>query len=74
MILAGAAVQARRLAVSAGVSSNRNGTHVAPCLRMPKAPIVEERRMFRALPGIDMVFLAALGVAGLAACLVIGLR
>jgi hypothetical protein len=41
---------------------------------MPKALIVEERRMFRALPGIDMVFLVALGVAGLAACLVIGLR
>ena len=42
---------------------------------MLKAPIVERRRLiFRALPGDDLVFLLALGVAGLAACLVIGLR
>ena len=42
---------------------------------MTKTPIaVDERRMFHALPGVDMVFLVALGVAGLAACLVIGLR
>ena len=68
-------MRAWRLVASAGVASNRDGTAVAPCLRMPKAPIVvEERRIFRALPGVDMVFLMALGVAGLAACLVIGLR
>jgi hypothetical protein len=42
---------------------------------MPKAQIVvEQRRMFRALPGVDLAFLVALGVAGIAACLVIGLR
>jgi hypothetical protein len=43
---------------------------------MQKAlPIVERRQLIvRALPGIDVVFLLALGVAGLAACLVIGLR
>jgi hypothetical protein len=42
---------------------------------MTKTPtIVEDRRVFHALPGVDMVFLVALGVAGLAACLVIGLR
>jgi len=42
---------------------------------MQKAPSVERRRLiFRALPGDDLVFLLALGVAGLAACLVIGLR
>jgi hypothetical protein len=42
---------------------------------MTKTPIaVEDRRMFHALPGVDMVFIVALGVAGVAACLVIGMR
>jgi hypothetical protein len=42
---------------------------------MPKAPIVVDKRpMFRALPGVDLAFLVALGVAGIAACLFIGLR
>jgi hypothetical protein len=41
---------------------------------MPKAVIVEQRPMFRALPGVDLIFLVALGLAGLGACLVIGLR
>jgi hypothetical protein len=39
-----------------------------------KAPIVVERPMFRALPGIDLVFLVAIGIAGLAACFAIGLQ
>jgi len=42
---------------------------------MHKGPFVDPRQLiFRGLPGIDLVFLLALGVAGLAACLVIGLR
>jgi hypothetical protein len=41
---------------------------------MPKAPIVEQRPMFRALPGVDLAFLVAIAIAGLCACLVIGLR
>jgi hypothetical protein len=41
---------------------------------MQKAPSVERRLIFRALPDVDLVFLLALGVAGVAACLVIGLR
>jgi hypothetical protein len=42
--------------------------------QMLKAPIVERRLIVRALPDVDLVFLLALGVAGVAACLVIGLR
>ena len=42
--------------------------------QMQKAPSVERRLIFRALPDVDLVFLLALGVAGVAACLVIGLR
>ena len=42
---------------------------------LPKTePIVVERPMFRSLPGSDLVFLAAIGLAGLAACFVIALR
>ena len=30
--------------------------------------------MFRALPAVDLVFLVALGIAGIGACLAIGLH
>ena len=36
--------------------------------------VADERKMFRSLPGVDLVFLVAIGIAGVAACLVIGLR
>jgi hypothetical protein len=41
---------------------------------MQRSPIVERRLIFRALPDVNLVFLLALGVAAVAACLVIGLR
>jgi len=41
---------------------------------MQKALSVDRRPMFRGLPVVDLVFLFGLGAAGLAACLVIGLR
>ena len=41
---------------------------------MKKVPVVVQRPIFRALPGIDLVFLCALGLAGLAACFVVALR
>ena len=43
---------------------------------MKKKPplVVAARPMFRGLPSVDLVFLCALGIAGLATCLVIGLR
>jgi hypothetical protein len=43
-------------------------------MQMQNAPVAERRLIFRALPGVDLVFVLALGVAGLAACLVIALR
>jgi hypothetical protein len=43
-------------------------------MQMQNAPIAGRRLIVRALPDIDLVFLLALGVAGLAACLVIALR
>ena len=43
-------------------------------LHMQKAKVVERRRMFRALPGVDLVFLFAVGILGVAACVAIVLR
>ena len=59
---------------------DQGGTAVAPSGPMAstllqKAPVVvEQRPMFRALAGVDLVFLVAIGLAGLAACFVIALR
>ncbi len=41
---------------------------------MKSVPVIVQRPMFRALPGIDLVFLVAIGIAGLAACCVIALQ
>jgi hypothetical protein len=41
---------------------------------MAKVQIIEQRPMFRALPGVDIVFFIALGVTSLGACLVMALR
>lgn len=41
---------------------------------MKTVPVVVQRPMFRALPGIDLVFLVAIGMTGLAACFVIALQ
>ena len=39
-----------------------------------KAVVIPTRPMFRGLPSLDLMFLVALGLAGLGACLVLALR